>query len=149
MSQEAAPVGPSTEDPALSPLNKPWTFPGGHGRNQLHVRPGTRPVRRASRDPVCAGRKRVLRKSLVKVPAPRVLLGSPEATAHPVVLGLQAVGQSQLGAQPQALLSPTHRACPGEGSGLQEGPDYSARHLSRKLSQESCSGWGQERKQEV
>lgn len=33
---------------------QPWTFPGGHGRGKLHVRPGTRPVRKSFRT-VCAG----------------------------------------------------------------------------------------------
>ncbi|KAI4588129.1 hypothetical protein MJG53_002537 [Ovis ammon polii x Ovis aries] len=98
MSQEAAPVGPSTEDPVLSPLNSLGLFQ--EDMEETSSMSGLAPdlSGESSRDPVCAGSgKRVLREesgqgaSSQAVGAPG---GSPEATAHPVVLGLQAVGQS-------------------------------------------------------
>ncbi|XP_068824606.1 SPOC domain-containing protein 1 [Capricornis sumatraensis] len=98
MSQEAAPVGPSMEDPVLSPLNSLGL--SQEDMEETSSMSGLAPdlSGESSGDPVCAGSgKRVLREescqgaSSQAVGAPG---GSPEATAHPVVLGLQAVGQS-------------------------------------------------------
>ncbi|KAJ1065267.1 hypothetical protein K5549_006076 [Capra hircus] len=98
MSQEAAPVGPSTEDPVLSPLNSLGLFQ--EDMEETSSMSGLAPdlSGESSGDPVCAGSgKRVLREescqdaSSQAVGAPG---GIPEATAHPVVLGQQAVGQS-------------------------------------------------------
>uniref|UniRef100_A0A452FMW2 SPOC domain-containing protein 1 n=1 Tax=Capra hircus TaxID=9925 RepID=A0A452FMW2_CAPHI len=98
MSQEAAPVGPSTEDPVLSPLNSLGLFQ--EDMEETSSMSGLAPdlSGESSGDPVCAGSgKRVLREescqdaSSQAVGAPG---GIPEATAHPVVLRQQAVGQS-------------------------------------------------------
>ena len=98
MSQEAAPVGPSTEDPVLSPLNSLGLFQ--EDMEETSSMSGLAPdlSGESSGDPVCAGSgKRVLREescqgaSSQAVGAPGA---SPEATAHPVVLGLQTVGQN-------------------------------------------------------
>ncbi|XP_061287225.1 SPOC domain-containing protein 1 [Bos javanicus] len=99
LTQEAAPAGPSTEDPVLSPLNSLGLFQ--EDMEETSSMSGLAPdlSGESSGDPVCAGcGKRVLREescqgaSSQAVGAPGA---SPEATAHPVVLGLQTVGQNR------------------------------------------------------
>ena len=92
-------MGPSTEDPVLSPLNSLGLFQ--EDMEETSSMSGLAPdlSGESSGDPVCAGSgKRVLREescqgaSSQAVGAPGA---SPEATAHPVVLGLQTVGQNR------------------------------------------------------
>ena len=66
MSQEAAPVGPSTEDPVLSPLNSLGLFQ--EDMEETSSMSGLAPdlSGESSGDPVCAGSgKRVLRDLLI------------------------------------------------------------------------------------